>query len=59
MRRVIAIAVALPWVAWALVRRLGLDTRYPLVAAIAWTPYVALTSPLPVCWRTGACARSA
>ena len=48
MRRVIAIAVALPWVAWALVRRLGLDTRYPLVAAIAWTPYVALTSPLPV-----------
>ena len=48
MRRAVAIAVALPWIAWALVRWLGLDTRYPLVAAIAWTPYVALTSPLPV-----------
>jgi endonuclease/exonuclease/phosphatase family metal-dependent hydrolase len=42
VRRAVAIAVALPWVAWALVRWLGLDTRYPLVAAIAWTPRVPL-----------------
>jgi endonuclease/exonuclease/phosphatase family metal-dependent hydrolase len=48
VRRAAAIAVALPWVAWALVRWLGLDGRYPVVAAIAYTPYVALTSPLPV-----------
>jgi endonuclease/exonuclease/phosphatase (EEP) superfamily protein YafD len=48
LRRVLAIAVAAPWVAWALIRTLGLDTGHPVVAAMSYTPYVALTSPLPV-----------
>jgi endonuclease/exonuclease/phosphatase (EEP) superfamily protein YafD len=37
-----------PWVAWALVRGLGLDGGYPLVPAMAFTPFVAATSILPV-----------
>ena len=47
-RALIALLVALPWVVWAAVRTLGLDDRFPLVAAIAFTPFAALTSPLPV-----------
>jgi endonuclease/exonuclease/phosphatase (EEP) superfamily protein YafD len=35
-------------VAWALVRTLGFSLDYPLVAAVSFTPYVALSSPLPV-----------
>ena len=38
----------LPWVVWALVRTLGVELGYPLVALIAFTPYAALTSPVPV-----------
>jgi endonuclease/exonuclease/phosphatase (EEP) superfamily protein YafD len=48
MARWIACAVAAPWVAWALVRTLGLDVRHPLVAAMAYTPYAAALAPLPV-----------
>ena len=49
MRRgAIALLVALPWALWAAVRVLGLDGRFPLVAAIAFTPYAAMTSPLPL-----------
>jgi endonuclease/exonuclease/phosphatase (EEP) superfamily protein YafD len=44
----IAIAVALPWVLWALLRALGVELPFPFVALLAFTPYVALTSPLPV-----------
>ena len=47
-RSVVAGAVALPWVVWAVVRTLGFSLDYPLVAAVAFTPYVALSSPLPV-----------
>jgi endonuclease/exonuclease/phosphatase (EEP) superfamily protein YafD len=47
-RSVIASAVAAPWVAWALVRTLGLDVRHPLVAAMAYTPYAAALAPVPV-----------
>ena len=47
-RRLIAIAVAAPWVMWALVRTLGLDGGAITVQALAFTPYAALTSPLPV-----------
>jgi endonuclease/exonuclease/phosphatase (EEP) superfamily protein YafD len=47
-RQILAVAVAVPWVAWALVRVLGLDLRHPLVALMAFTPYVAALSPLPV-----------
>jgi hypothetical protein len=44
----IAIAIAAPWVVWALVRTLGLELPYPFVALLAFTPYAALSSPLPV-----------
>jgi len=42
------VVVALPWVVWALLRTLGIEMPFPLVALIAFTPYAALTSPLPV-----------
>jgi endonuclease/exonuclease/phosphatase (EEP) superfamily protein YafD len=45
---VVAIAVAAPWVVWALVRTLGLELPYPFVALLAFTPYAALSSPVPV-----------
>ncbi len=48
MRNVVAILVALPWVVWAVVRTLGFELGYPLVAVVAFTPYAALSSPLPV-----------
>lgn len=48
MRTVVAVLVALPWVGWALLRTIGVEVPYPLVAAIAFTPYAAVTSPLPV-----------
>jgi endonuclease/exonuclease/phosphatase (EEP) superfamily protein YafD len=44
----LAIAIAAPWVLWALARTLGLDGGALVVQAMAFTPYVALTSPLPV-----------
>jgi endonuclease/exonuclease/phosphatase (EEP) superfamily protein YafD len=47
-RQLAALAVAAPWVLWAVVRIPGLDLWYPLVPALAFTPYVALTSPVPV-----------
>ena len=48
MRRLVAIAVAAPWVVWAVVRTLGVEVPYPFVALLAFTPYAALSSPLPV-----------
>lgn len=43
-----AALVAVPWVVWAVVRGLGLDLGHPVVAAVSFTPYAALTAPLPV-----------
>ena len=40
--------VALPWVVWAVVRTAGFELDYPLVAVVSFTPYAALSSPLPV-----------
>jgi hypothetical protein len=40
--------VALPWAALAIVRVLALDGGHPLVSIVAFTPYAALTAPLPV-----------
>lgn len=37
-----------PWLVWLVVRAAGLDVGYPLVAAISFTPYVALTSVIPL-----------
>jgi endonuclease/exonuclease/phosphatase family metal-dependent hydrolase len=48
VRTLVAVVVALPWVAWAILRTLGVELSYPLVALIAFTPYAALTSPVPV-----------
>ena len=48
VRSLVAVVVALPWVVWALLRTLGVELSYPLVALIAFTPYAALTSPVPV-----------
>jgi endonuclease/exonuclease/phosphatase family metal-dependent hydrolase len=48
LRRWIAVAVAVPWVAWAVGRTLGLDVAHPLVAVVAFTPYAAVTSVVPV-----------
>jgi endonuclease/exonuclease/phosphatase (EEP) superfamily protein YafD len=48
LRRLVAVIVALPWVVWAVVRTAGFELGYPLVAAVSFTPYVALSSPLPV-----------
>src|SRR3954468_608072 len=48
VRNVVAMVVALPWIVWALARTLGIELPFPLVALLSFTPYAALTSPLPV-----------
>src|SRR5688572_28390386 len=48
MRRWIAIAVVVPWAAWAVGRTFGLDRVHPLVAIVAFTPYAALTAPIAI-----------
>ncbi len=48
MRSVVAIAFAAPWVVWAFARVAGVEVPYPFVAVLAFTPYAALSSPLPV-----------
>jgi hypothetical protein len=59
-RRRWAGAAALPWVAWAAVRSTGSERGFPLVPAVAFTPYAAATSVVPLAaavWarsRTGA-----
>ena len=46
--RVIAVVIAAPWILWATLRTLGLEHGHPLVALVAFTPYAAALSPLPV-----------
>src|SRR3954454_3706035 len=48
MRSWVALLVAVPWVVWSALRTVGVELPFPLVAALAFTPYAALTSPLPV-----------
>jgi endonuclease/exonuclease/phosphatase family metal-dependent hydrolase len=43
-RLVVAWAVVAPFAAWALLRVLGLERGFPLVALVAFTPYVAAAS---------------
>jgi endonuclease/exonuclease/phosphatase (EEP) superfamily protein YafD len=43
----VAWGLALVWALWALVRILGLETGSLMVAVIAFTPYMAFTSPIP------------
>ena len=44
----LALLGALPWLAWAVVRLGGLERGYPLIAAMALTPYAAATAWMPV-----------
>jgi endonuclease/exonuclease/phosphatase (EEP) superfamily protein YafD len=46
--RWVAWGLTLVWALWALVRVVGLETGSLLVAVIAFTPYMAFTSPIPV-----------
>lgn len=47
-RTLLALALLAPWAAWALVRTLGLDRVHPVVAAMSFTPYAALTAVVPI-----------
>jgi endonuclease/exonuclease/phosphatase family metal-dependent hydrolase len=48
VRRRWALAAALPWTAWAAVRLTGSERGFPLVPALAFTPYAAATSAFPL-----------
>jgi len=43
-----ALALALPWALWAVVRCFGLEAGFPLVPLMSYTPYAAGTAVLPV-----------
>ena len=43
-----AVAAAAPWAVWALLRATGGERGFPLVPALAFTPYAAATSVLPL-----------
>lgn len=45
-RTVLAWAMVAPWIAWAVIRLLGLDSGFPLVPLLAFTPYAAATAPV-------------
>src|SRR5690348_16648261 len=40
--------LVVPWVAAALVRGLGVERGWVVVCAVAFTPYLALTAPVPL-----------
>ena len=46
-RRRGAVAFATPWVAWAALRLTGTERGFPLVPAMTFTPYAALTAVAP------------
>jgi endonuclease/exonuclease/phosphatase family metal-dependent hydrolase len=48
IRRLPAPALALPWVAWAVLRATGGERGFPLVPAMSFTPYAAATAVLPL-----------
>ena len=48
LRGLVATTLAAPWIAWAVVRTLGLDAGHPLVGAMTVTPYVVASAPLPI-----------
>jgi endonuclease/exonuclease/phosphatase family metal-dependent hydrolase len=54
-RRAAAVAAALPWATWALLRATGTERGFPLVPALSFTPYAAATAALPalLAARTG------
>ncbi|RZU33853.1 endonuclease/exonuclease/phosphatase family protein [Blastococcus saxobsidens] len=51
-------AAAAPWAVWALLRATGAERGYPLVPALAFTPYAAATSVLPLVAAVAARSRT-
>lgn len=47
-RRRWALVAALPWAGWAAVRATGSERGFPLVPALAFTPYAAATAVVPL-----------
>jgi hypothetical protein len=47
-RRRLALAAAVPWLAWAGVRATGAERGFPLVPALSFTPYAAAGAVLPL-----------
>ncbi|MGY2001564.1 endonuclease/exonuclease/phosphatase family protein [Blastococcus sp. SYSU DS1024] len=43
-----AVAVATPWAVWAVLRRTGAERGFPLVPALAFTPYAAAAAVVPL-----------
>jgi endonuclease/exonuclease/phosphatase family metal-dependent hydrolase len=43
-----ALAAAVPWATWAVLRATGSERGFPLVPALSFTPYAAVTSLLPL-----------
>ena len=58
-RRVPTTVLALPWVAWAVLRASGSERGFPLVPAMSFTPYAAATSVLPLAAAVAARSRTA
>ncbi|MGY1724051.1 endonuclease/exonuclease/phosphatase family protein [Blastococcus sp. SYSU DS0533] len=54
-----AVAAAVPWAVWAVVRRTGSERGFPLVPALAFTPYAAGTAVLPLAVAVRARSRAA
>ncbi|TQN33000.1 endonuclease/exonuclease/phosphatase family metal-dependent hydrolase [Haloactinospora alba] len=46
-RFLLALLIA-PWAVWAVVRLFGLETGFPLVPTVAFTPYAAVTAVIPL-----------
>lgn len=57
--RRVAGALTVPWATWAVVRATGVERGYPLVPALAFTPYAAATSVVPLAVAVRAGARTA
>jgi endonuclease/exonuclease/phosphatase family metal-dependent hydrolase len=57
--RRIAAVVTTPWAVWALLRATGAERGYPLVPALAFTPYAAVTSVVPLAVAVHARSRGA
>jgi len=47
-RDLLPLAAATPWAVWATLRATGTERGFPLVPALSFTPYAALTSVLPL-----------
>lgn len=50
-------AAVLPWAGWAALRVTGAERGYPLVPALSFTRYAALTAPLPLAFALRAGSR--